>query len=59
MWSGVVWYIVTDDSKERAAYIFKEEEWKILYPEDGGNTLLWNSDNDIPDYVASSHITTE
>jgi hypothetical protein len=40
MWSRVVWYIAADDSEQRAAYIFKKEEWEILYPEDGGNIFL-------------------
>jgi hypothetical protein len=57
MWSCIASYIVTDDSEKRAAYIFKEEEWEVFYPEEGGSTFLWNSDNDIPSYVASSHLS--
>jgi hypothetical protein len=50
--------MVTDDSEERTAYIFKEGECEILYPEDGGNTFPRNSADDILDYVASAHLTT-
>jgi hypothetical protein len=40
--------MVTDDSEERIAYIFRAERLK-----DGGNMLLINIYNSLPDYNLS------